>query len=115
MVLAITYRYSGDLEGSRREYEKTLERNARLAYAISGLAAVHLDRGEPAMAREVLSRARPEDRSNYVIRLTWALLLAGEGRAEAARREADPAPATGAGRDEQGRLTARFVGAKWAV
>jgi tetratricopeptide (TPR) repeat protein len=90
MVLAIIYRYSGDPDDSIREYEKTLEQNARLVYAIGGLASVYLDRGEPAAARTVLSRARPEDRGNYVLRLAWALLLACEGRVEAARREADP-------------------------
>ncbi len=41
------------------------------------------------MARQVLGSARPEDRRNYVLRLTWALLLACEGHAGAARREID--------------------------
>ncbi len=89
MVLAMTYRYSGDLEDSIREFQKTLEQNARLVYAISGLASAYLDRGDPAMAREVMGRARPEDRGNYVLRLTWALLLACEGNTDAAHREAD--------------------------
>ncbi|MBI4907489.1 MAG: protein kinase [Acidobacteria bacterium] len=89
MGLAASYRYSGDLEASIRENEKTLEQNARLIYAIAGLACAHLDRGDPAMARQMLGRARPEDRGNYVLRLAWALLLAREGNAGAARREAD--------------------------
>ena len=41
------------------------------------------------MARQTLGRARPEDRGNYSLRLTWALLLAREGNAEGARRELD--------------------------
>ncbi len=41
------------------------------------------------MARQVLDRARPEDRGSYFLRLAWALLLACEGNAEAARREVD--------------------------
>lgn len=41
------------------------------------------------MARQTLGRARPEDRGNYVLRLTWALLLACEGNAEGAQREVD--------------------------
>ena len=41
------------------------------------------------MARQTLGRARPEDRGSYLLRLTWALLLACEGHAEAARREVD--------------------------
>ncbi len=89
MTLACTYRYAGDLDGSIRENEKTLEQNARAIYAIIGLAWAHLDRGDPAMARQTLGRARPEDRGNYALRLTWALLLASEGNAEAARRELD--------------------------
>ena len=87
--LGFIYRESGDSESAIREFEKALEQNAHLMYAITGLALAHLDRGELAMAREVLGRARPEDRSNYWLRLTWALLLACEGKAEAARREAD--------------------------
>jgi tetratricopeptide (TPR) repeat protein len=89
MILAAIYRYSGDLEGCVRENEKTLEQNARLIYAITTLAYAHLDRGDLAMARKTLGRARPEDRGNYGLRLTWALLLACEGNAEAARQEAD--------------------------
>ncbi len=89
MILAAIYRYSGDLEDCIRENEKTLEQNARIIYAISGLACAHLDRGDPAKARQTLGRARPEDRRNYALRLTWALLLAREGSAEAAHREAD--------------------------
>lgn len=89
MVLAGIYRYSGDLDASIREYEKTLEQNARLIYAIQGLASAYLDRGDLAMARQVLGRARPEDRGNYPLRMTWALLLACEGDAEAARRRID--------------------------
>jgi hypothetical protein len=58
-------------------------------YAIAGLASAHLDRGDTAMARQTLGRARPEDRGNYLLRLAWALLLACEGDAGAARREAD--------------------------
>ncbi len=89
MSLAAIYRYAGDLEGSIRENEKTLEQNARNIYAITILAYAHLDRGDPAMARQTLGRARPEDRGNYVLRLTWALLLACERNAEGAHREAD--------------------------
>jgi len=89
MLLAVTYRDSGDLESSIREHEKTLEQNARLMYAIQGLACAHLDRGDLAMARQTLGRARPEDRGSYPLRLTWALLLACEGNAKAARREVD--------------------------
>jgi tetratricopeptide (TPR) repeat protein len=89
MSLAVIYRYAGDLEGCIRENEKVLEQNARVIYAIAGLALAHLDRGDLAMARQTLGRARPEDRGNYVLRLTWALLLACEGNAEGAQREVD--------------------------
>jgi tetratricopeptide (TPR) repeat protein len=89
MLLAAAYRDSGDLESSIREHEKTLEQNARLLYSITGLAWTHLDRGDMAMARQTLGRARPEDRGSYFLRLTWALLLACEGNAQAARREVD--------------------------
>ncbi len=41
------------------------------------------------MARQVLGSARPEDRASYRLRLTWALQLACEGDANAARREMD--------------------------
>jgi tetratricopeptide (TPR) repeat protein len=89
VALAWNYRFSGDLEGSVRENEKTLEQNARMIIAVADLAYAHLDRGDPAKARQALGRARPEDRGNYVLRLTWALLLACEGNAGAARRELD--------------------------
>ncbi len=89
MGLGFVYRESGDSESSIREFEKILEQNARLVYAITGLTWAYLDRGDPGMARKTLGRARPEDRGNYTLRLAWALLLACEGNAEAARREAD--------------------------
>ncbi len=89
MILATVYRYSGDLAGSIREHEHNLEQNTRLIYSLTGLANCYLDGGDTAKARQILDRARSVDRGNYIVRMTWALLLARERNAEAARRVMD--------------------------
>lgn len=82
-------RQRGDPKGSIREQEKILEQDKQNLYALTALMLAHLTAGEAAKGRESLERARPEGRSNYHIRLAWALQLAVEGKAQEARRELD--------------------------
>jgi uncharacterized membrane-anchored protein len=50
---------------------------------------VFLDLGQLDRARSALEQVAPENRRNYTVRLTWALLYACGGRIERAREEMD--------------------------
>ncbi|MDP9264418.1 MAG: protein kinase [Acidobacteriota bacterium] len=82
-------RERGDTAGAIREQEKVLEQDPQSVYAIVCLTRAYLDAGDVAGARRTLERARPADRRNYQIRITWALLLAREGKRTAALKEMD--------------------------
>jgi lipopolysaccharide biosynthesis regulator YciM len=82
-------RQKGDPQGSIREQEKVLEQDRQNVYALMLLACAHLTAGEAGKGREALERMRPQDRTNYAVRLLWALLLALVGKPEDARREMD--------------------------
>ena len=49
-----------------------------------------MDRGDLVQARQTLTRFRPEDRNNFLLRATESLLLALEGKREQAIRAMDP-------------------------
>ena len=88
-LLGEVLREHGDTAGAIREQEAVLEQALENTYALQFLAHAHLDAGDVAQARQALERARPADRSNFRIRLGWALLLAREGNREQALRELD--------------------------
>ena len=89
MNLADLLRERGDMAGAMRELDKIFEADSQNFYAILYKARVHLDAGELTEARQVLDRARPDDRRGYQFRGIRALLLALEGKAEEARSEMD--------------------------
>ncbi len=78
-----------ETKAATRELEKVLEQDPQLPFGIVFLAQTYMDRGELRAARQTLERARSEDRRNFWMRITWALLLALEGNRVAAAKELD--------------------------
>jgi Tfp pilus assembly protein PilF len=89
MNLGEYFRQQGKVAEAIREQEKILEQDPQSIYALGYLAQAYLTVGGPAKARQALERVGAEDRKNYRVRLAWALVYAGEGKAEEARRELD--------------------------
>jgi Tfp pilus assembly protein PilF/predicted Ser/Thr protein kinase len=87
----------GDTAGAIREYERTLEQDARSRVTLGDLAHAHMVAGDVAKARTVLDRIPAEERRNYRLREIWALLLALEGKRAEALREMDEGLQTYAG------------------
>jgi tetratricopeptide (TPR) repeat protein len=87
----------GDTSGAIREYERTLEQDARSRVALGGLAHAYMVAGDIAKARTALDHIPPEERRNYRLRQYWALLLALEGKRAEAIREMDEGLQTFAG------------------
>lgn len=83
-------RQLGQYAEAQREQEKVLEQDPYSFYAIRNLARIHMDAGNRAEARRVLERARPEDRGNYSLRITEAILNAMEGKRREALRGMTP-------------------------
>ncbi len=79
----------GDMAGAIRQFEKMLEQDPQNFYAIHFLARVYMAAGDLPMARQVLDRSRPEDQQSYSSGLCEALLLALEGKRDAALKEMD--------------------------
>ena len=82
-------REQGDLDGAVREQEQVLEQDRQNAYGLASLARAYIDAADLQKARQTLARARKEDRQNYTLRQTWAVLLALEGRKSDAAQEMD--------------------------
>ncbi len=80
MSLGEILRVEGDIAGAVREQSKILEQDPRNVYASQKLARAMMDGNDLAGARRILERFSSGDRENYEIRLTWALLLALEGK-----------------------------------
>jgi len=89
MNIGDTLRLMGDTAGALREQEKILEQSPENVFAQHYLCTAQIGAGDVAGARRTLNRVRPEDRSRYLIRMPWALLLAVEGRREEALKEMD--------------------------
>jgi len=84
MNLGELLRVQGDTAGAIRHQQKVLEESPQNSYAVRRLAQVYLDLGDLPSARKSLEACRPEDRNTFRIKITWAILLALEGkRAEA--------------------------------
>jgi len=88
-ILGEVYREQGKLEEAIREQEKVLEQDLTNLIAVNYLSRVYIDQGDVVRARATLERARPEHRQNYSIRVSWALLLAREGKPAEALKEMD--------------------------
>ena len=85
MCLAEILRLEGDPGGSVQELSKILEQDSRNPYAHYKLARAYIEMSDLIRARQVLEELSPEGQRSYDVRMTWALLLALEGRIEEAR------------------------------
>jgi len=89
MNLGDLLRVEGDLAGAVREQMKILEQDSRNIYATQKLAQALIDKNDLAGARRALEDLPPGDQQGYDVRITWALLLALEGKTEEAMKEMD--------------------------
>jgi serine/threonine protein kinase/Tfp pilus assembly protein PilF len=89
MVRGETLQNMGALPAAIREMEKVAEQAPSNLVGVFYLARAYITAGEPLKARQLLERAEPGSRRNFLTRLTWALLLAAEGRRAEAMREMD--------------------------
>jgi serine/threonine protein kinase/Tfp pilus assembly protein PilF len=79
----------GDYAAAIQEQEKILEQDPQNIYAIQKKAKVYLDRNDLSHARLCLESLPPGGRRSYEIDLTWALLLALEGKKSEALKKMD--------------------------
>jgi serine/threonine protein kinase len=89
MWLGEILRAEGDIDGAIREQGKVLEQDHRNVYAAPKLARAYIDRNDLPAARRTLEDLSPGDQLGFEIKLTWALLLALEGKTEAALEKMD--------------------------
>jgi Tfp pilus assembly protein PilF len=89
MILGDILRLEGDIEGAIREQGKILEQDPRNPYAAQKLARTYIDKNDLAAARRNLESPSPEDQRGFEIKLTWALLLALEGKTKEALEKMD--------------------------
>jgi tetratricopeptide (TPR) repeat protein len=80
MILGEALRAEGDVESAIRELLKVLDQAPANAGAMRWLALAYLDAGRLDQARALLEEKRGVFENNYLWRLTWALLLACEGK-----------------------------------
>lgn len=89
MNLGEILRVEGDIAGAEREQRKILEQDPRNVYASHDLARAMMDGNDLAGARRILEGLSSADQEGYGIRLTWALLLALEGKTWEAMNKTD--------------------------
>jgi adenylate cyclase len=89
MFLGDVLRMEGDIAGAIREEGKILEQDPGNPYAVHKLARAQFDAHDLPGARRTLESLPPEGQGNFDIRLTWALLLALEGRTREALEKMD--------------------------
>ena len=89
MFLGDILRMEGDIAGAIREQKKILEQDPRNVYAAQNLARAWIDDGDLPKARRSLENLSPEDQGGFEIKLTWALLLALEGKPKEALKKMD--------------------------
>jgi serine/threonine-protein kinase len=82
-------RERGDAAGAIHEQEKVLEQDPQNFWALACLARAYMEAGDLRQARRSLERVSSVLRSNFVVRLAWAVLLAREGKRAEARKEMD--------------------------
>jgi Tfp pilus assembly protein PilF len=86
---SLALREQGDAPGAIRELERILEQDPTHVAALWDLARVHMDLGDLHRARQFVERVDVALRQHHRVRLTWALLLALEGKRTDALREMD--------------------------
>jgi serine/threonine protein kinase/pimeloyl-ACP methyl ester carboxylesterase len=79
----------GHFDAALRNYQKPLDQDPQNMIATQRLAKTHVVIGQTVAARRILDSLSSEFRSNFVIRLAWALVYAREGRRPQALRELD--------------------------
>ena len=84
MTLGEILRMEGDIDGAVRELGKILEQDPRNIYAAQKLARAYIDRNDFPGARGALENLSLDEQQGFEIRLTWALLLALEGKTKEA-------------------------------
>jgi serine/threonine protein kinase/Tfp pilus assembly protein PilF len=89
MTLGELYRTEGDYPAAIREQEKILEQDSKNIYALQKIARVFLDMNDLRQARSRLESIPAGDRQGYDVNMTWALLLALEGKKSDALRRMD--------------------------
>jgi len=89
MNLADILRLEGDLAGAIHESGKILEQDPRNPFAAKYLARAYIDGNDLPMARRSLESLSPDDQRGRDSKLTWALLLALEGKTKEALAKMD--------------------------
>ena len=89
MNLGELYRIEGDCPAAIREQEKILEQDSKNIFALHDLARVFIDMNDLAQARARLESIPAGDRQSYDVNITWALLLALEGKKSDALKRMD--------------------------
>jgi len=89
MNLAEILNLEGDPSAGVRELEKILEQDPRNSYAIQKIARIFIDINDLPQARLRLEGLPEAGRKNFDARLTWAILLALEGKTAEARAAMD--------------------------
>jgi len=89
MSLGEILRLEGDIDGAIREQGKILEQDPGNPYASQKLARAYIDRNDFSGARRALENLSPDDQQGFEIKLTWALLLALEGKTKGALEKMD--------------------------
>ena len=89
MMLGEILRMEGDIDGATRELGKILEQDPRNIYAASKLARAYIDRNDIPGARRTLENLSLDEQQGFEIRLTWALVLALEGKTKEALEKMD--------------------------
>jgi serine/threonine protein kinase/Tfp pilus assembly protein PilF len=89
MFIADILRTEGDRAAATAELKKILEQDPRNAYATKILARTYLDSGDLRGARLSLQSLPAENQRDYDTALTWALLLAREGKKKEALQKMD--------------------------
>ncbi|MBI3405981.1 MAG: protein kinase, partial [Acidobacteria bacterium] len=80
---------TGDTAGAIQQLTRTLEQDPQNPFMLSELAHIRIREGDTRAAHALIERARPEDRSNFRVRLLWSVLFAKEGNRKEALREMD--------------------------
>jgi len=89
MVLGELYRTEGDYPAAIRELEKILEQDPKNIYALQKIARVFIDMNDLGQARARLESIPAGDRQGHDVNMTWALLLALEGKKNEALKRMD--------------------------
>jgi tetratricopeptide (TPR) repeat protein len=87
--LAELLREQGKVAECIREYEKVLEQDAQNSSVLHSLARAYMDMGDLVPARKTLDRIRPQDKSNFRVRIVEAQYHALAGHRAQALKELD--------------------------